>query len=121
GELQRVGGSQVGIEDFVLAIVVEIAQPGARIDAEVLVALRTDIEILLQILFPDDLAALLALYPQSFGLDLLFTRRIELNIFPLEPTHSGFPSARSQASRILIFDAALRQDALLIGVFHFAH
>jgi hypothetical protein len=40
------------------------------------VALRADVEILLQILFPDDLMALLALHPQPFGLDSLFARRL---------------------------------------------
>jgi hypothetical protein len=36
------------------------------------VALRADVGILLQILFPGDLMALLTFHPQSFGLDFFF-------------------------------------------------
>ena len=56
-ELQRVGGDEVGVEDFVLVVVEKLGQAGARVDAEVLVALGADVEVVLEIFFPDDLAA----------------------------------------------------------------
>jgi hypothetical protein len=37
----------------------------------VFVALGTDVEILFEVFLPDDLAASFALYPESFGLNLL--------------------------------------------------
>jgi hypothetical protein len=53
----------------------------------VLVALRTHVHILFQILLPDDLPAVLTLHPQPFGLDALLSRSVELAGFAFEPSH----------------------------------
>ena len=70
-EFQRVGRNQIRVEYLVLSAVEELRQPGAGVNAEVLLALRTNVEVLLEILLPDDLAAVLTLHPQPLGAHLL--------------------------------------------------
>jgi hypothetical protein len=44
-------------------------------------------EILIEVLLPDDLAALVALDPEAFGLYPLLARSVELALFSLKPCH----------------------------------
>jgi hypothetical protein len=53
----------------------------------VLIAFGADVQIVFQVLFPDDLPAVLTLYPQSLGADFLFARSIELAGLSFEPNH----------------------------------
>ena len=61
--------------------------PGARVDAEMLVALGTDVEVLFQVFLPDDLPAVLTLYPQALGADFLLARGIQFAGLSFEPRH----------------------------------
>ena len=87
GELQRIGGDNVAVFGFVLSVVEQVGEPGARVNAEMAVTFGADVEVLVEVLLPDDLAALVALDPEALGLDALFARSVELDGFPLEPCH----------------------------------
>jgi hypothetical protein len=54
-----------------------------------LAALGANILVLLQIFFPDDLAATLTLHPQAFGADILFARSVQLAGLSSEPSHEN--------------------------------
>ena len=82
GELQRIGGGDVAVFGLVVSVVEQVGEPGARVDAEMAVAFRADVEVLVEVLLPDDLAALVALDPQALGLDALFARGVELDAVP---------------------------------------
>jgi hypothetical protein len=73
---------------LILAIVEQVGKAGAGVNAKVAVALRADVEVLVKVLLPDDLAALIALDPKTFGLDTLLARGVNLCLFPLKPCHS---------------------------------
>ncbi len=88
-KLQRVGRNQVRVENFVLVVIQKLSQAGTRVDAEMLVALRTDVVILFQVLLPDDLPAAVAFDPQPLGPDGLLARSIQLTGFALEPCHKS--------------------------------
>jgi len=75
-EFQGVGGTELIAESFVFAIVEEIRETGAGIDAKVLAALRANIQVLFKIFFPNDLTAALTLHPQAFGANFLFARGV---------------------------------------------
>jgi hypothetical protein len=49
--------------------------------------LRADMEILVEVFLPDDLAALVALDPEALGLYPLLARSVELTVFSLKPCH----------------------------------
>ena len=93
-ELERVSGNQIDIENAVAAVVFQIhviqqqRQPGARVNAEVALALGADVEILVEIFLPDDLAAAIALHPQAFGADFFLAASLDLGTFALEPGHN---------------------------------
>ena len=87
GKLQGIGGDQVVVLGVVLAVVQQVGEPGAGVDAEVALAFGANVEILVEILLPDDLATLVAFDPETLGLDPLLARGIELTVFPLEPCH----------------------------------
>src|SRR5579864_5576202 len=55
-----------------------------------LLAFRADVQVLLQIFFPDDLPATFTLYPQPFGADFLLPRRIQFAGLSLKPSHGAF-------------------------------
>ena len=78
GKLQRIGGDQVAVFGLVFAVVQQVGEPGAGVDAEVAIALGADVEVLVEVLLPDDLAALVALDPEAFGLYPLLARSVEL-------------------------------------------
>jgi hypothetical protein len=54
-----------------------------------LLALGADLHVLLQILFPDDLAAAVAFDPQAFRADGLLARKIQLAGLSFKPSHNG--------------------------------
>jgi hypothetical protein len=56
-----------------LALIEKLRQAGQSADPEVPPAVGAHIKVGVQVLSPDDLAALLALHPQAFALDLLLT------------------------------------------------
>jgi hypothetical protein len=56
----------------------------------VLVALGADVEILFEVLFPDNLAAAVTLHPQAFGADFLFAGSVKFAGLSLEPSHRKF-------------------------------
>ena len=86
-KFQRVGGDQVAVEGFVTGYRRTAGQAGTGVDAEMLVAFRADVEIVLQILLPDDLAAAVTLHPEAFGAHLLFARSVEFTGLAFEPGH----------------------------------
>ena len=88
-ELQRIGRGDVPVERLVLVVVEQLRQPGAGVDPEVLVALRTDVHVLFQILLPDDLPAVLTLHPQPFGADFFLARSVQLTGFAFKPSHKN--------------------------------
>src|SRR5467141_35858 len=93
-KLQRVGGDEIAIENIVFAVVEKLRQACAGVDAEVFVALRADVEIVFEVLLPDNLPAFLTLHPQPLGAYLLLARSIQLTGLSLEPSHkssSQFP------------------------------
>jgi len=93
-ELQGVGGDQVAVEDFVLIVVEELGEAGTGVDAEMLITFRADVQILFEIFLPDDLAALVALHPQSFGADFFLARSVELTGLAFEPSHKAVLSSQ---------------------------
>ena len=88
-ELQRVGGTQAAIFQLE-SRVQQLRDARACVHPKMLVALRADVEVFFQVFFPDDLAALFALHPKPFGLDLLLARSIQFLRLPLEPRHRSF-------------------------------
>jgi hypothetical protein len=50
-------------------------------------AFRADMEILVEVLLPDDLAALVALDPEALGFYALLARSVEFAVFSLKPCH----------------------------------
>ena len=93
-ELERIGGGQVNIENAVATVVFQIhviqqqRQPGARVNAKVALAFGANVEILVEIFLPDDLAAAIALHPQAFGADFFLAASLDLGTFALEPGHN---------------------------------
>src|SRR6185312_312901 len=73
----------------------KLRQAGAGVNAEVAVALGADIEVLRQVLLPDNLAALVALHPQALGAHFLFARGVQLSAFALKPSHKNQLSVAS--------------------------
>src|SRR6185312_4601473 len=63
------------------------AEPGSRVNAEMLFALGADVQVLFKIFFPDDLAAILTLYPQAFSADFFLARTFQLTGLAFEPGH----------------------------------
>src|SRR5208282_6081311 len=86
-KLQRVGGGQIAVENFVLIVVEKLRQAGVRVDAKVFAALWADVEILFQVLLPDNLAAAVTLNPQPLGAHSLLARSVQLTRLSLEPSH----------------------------------
>ena len=85
------------------AVIEQQIEAALRAQAEMVIAFRADLPIRLQIFFPDDGAAGVALDPQAFGADaaLIDGRRVLDPFFvALEPGHAssrflaarGFPS-----------------------------
>src|SRR5215468_996932 len=64
-EFQRIAGSQVGIVPRVFAFIQQKPEAGKRVDAAVIAALWADVPVRLPVFLPDDLAAPLALLPQT--------------------------------------------------------
>src|SRR5581483_5369794 len=86
GKIQRVSRFQILVFELVLAIQ-QLRQPGARINAEMAVALRADVPVILEFLLPDDLPAAVTLHPQPFRANFLFARGVQFTGLPLEPRH----------------------------------
>ncbi len=89
GELQGIGGNQVAVFGPELAVVKQVSEAGPGVDAEVALALGADIEVLVEVLLPDNLAALVALDPEALGFNALLARGIEFRLFPLKPCHKS--------------------------------
>ena len=70
-ELQRIGGSQVAVV-LPPTTVQQQAETGAGVNPEMKAAAGANVPVGLQVFFPDNLAATLALGPQSLGADALF-------------------------------------------------
>src|SRR5882762_5923308 len=86
-KLQRVGGGDIAVKNVVFAVVEKLRQAGAGVDAEVFVALRADVEIVFEVLLPDNLAAFVTLHPQALGAYFLLARSVQLTGLSLEPSH----------------------------------
>src|SRR5208282_545662 len=86
-KLQRVGGDQIAVENFVLIAVEKLSQAGAGVNAEVFAALRADVEIVFEVLLPDNLATAVTLHPQPLGAYSLLARSVQLAGLSLEPSH----------------------------------
>ncbi len=86
-EFQGIGGDQVVVEDVVLIVVEQLGEAAARVDAKMLVALGTNVEVVFKVFFPDDLAAAVTLHPQAFGANFLFARAVQLTGLAFEPSH----------------------------------
>jgi hypothetical protein len=70
-----------------LVIVNELRETSAGVDAEVFFALGTHIQVLFQVLLPDNLPAAVTLYPQAFGADFLLARGFQFAGLSFEPSH----------------------------------
>src|SRR5262249_47010584 len=99
------------ISGFDAAFVQKQQQALAGIEAEVIVALRANVEIVFQLFFPDDLPAALALHPQAFRAHTLIFRGLDLTGLPLKPSQKVTS----------VFDTSLRHDAFLISMFDLLH
>ena len=86
-KLQGIGGRDIGVENFELIIIQQQRQAGARINPEMLVAFRTDVQIVFQVLLPNNLPAVLAFDPQPLGADLLLAGGIQFSGLALKPSH----------------------------------
>ena len=70
-----------------MILVEQQAQPGARVEAKMIPALRTDVPVGVEVLFPNDLAAAVALGPQTLGADVRAVRRLDALFFSPKPGH----------------------------------
>jgi hypothetical protein len=86
-ELERIGGTQAGVEYFILVIVEKLRQSCPRIDPEMLVALGTNVEVIFNVFLPDNLTAAFTLDPQPLGTDFLLARSVQLAGFSFKPGH----------------------------------
>jgi len=68
-EVERVVGDDLGVQLLVLALVVEHREAQARADAEVVAAVRADVERLFQLSLVERRVALRALLEDALGLD----------------------------------------------------
>src|SRR5712671_5281255 len=95
------------------------------------IALRADVLIFFNILFPDNLPALVTLNPQTFRADFLLARSVQLTGLPLKPCHKTsrwslvvsrwLAAAGLPGDQRLVFNSPLRHHALLVRVFDLAH
>jgi hypothetical protein len=70
------------------ALVIEQeAEPRARVEPEVVLALGTDLPVSLQVFFPDDLATTFALGPQALGANVRAFAGLQFLFFFFEPGH----------------------------------
>ena len=65
-KLKRIGGSEIPSSNSSNSVVKEVSQAGMSVDAEMIAALRTQLQAFIQRLPPDDLIAAVALCPQAF-------------------------------------------------------
>src|SRR5580693_6798698 len=65
-KMKRISGSKLSVELLELSIVEEQRQACARVDAVMVVALRADLQVVLESLAPDDLTAMFAFQPKAF-------------------------------------------------------
>src|ERR1035438_5037920 len=86
-KIQRVRRAELQVHQFV-ARRQQQRNPPPRIDAEVVAAIRADVQILFQVLLEDCLPATAALCPQAFGAHRLLPVVGNLVVFPLEPGHA---------------------------------
>jgi hypothetical protein len=68
--LQRVIGNQTLVELLILAVVKQDAEARSRINPEVMFALGAYLQILVESLLPNHLAAMLTLQPEPFGANM---------------------------------------------------
>ena len=91
-ELERIAGFEIGVALLERVGVDQVAEIGARRNAEVVVAVRAGPEVLLEHGLEQGLAAALALGPQTLG-DIgrgSFLSRLDAGAFAFEPGHRGF-------------------------------
>src|SRR5215469_821043 len=84
-KLQRIIGAQPGIVGFVLAVVKEQLEAATRIYAEVAFAIRADVEVLVEVFLPDNLATAVALDPEALGAHTFFASGIGRTGFAFKP------------------------------------
>src|SRR5262249_48350443 len=92
---QRVRRCQEIVMSLVNAIE-EQFEARSRVDSKMVAAFRARVPVGLEILFPDDLPAALALLPESLGADallavLLLGGRLRPGFIPFEPGHARLP------------------------------
>ncbi len=88
-EMKRIRGPQVGVEFSVLSLIKEHLEAIVCPQFEVVITLGTDGQILFQLLFPDDVAAVITLGENTFGPNptLSFRRGLEWSLLSFEPRH----------------------------------
>src|SRR4029077_15863922 len=99
--MEGIGRRQARVQFLISAAIEEQRQPGARIDPEVMFALRAHLEILVQCFFPNDMASALALEPQALRADAFFALArafFHSRFLPRKPRHSEH-SYRSRWAR----------------------
>ena len=115
-KFQRIGGSKILFRGLNAVFIEQQRKARARIDAEMRIAFWTNVEVLLKVFLPDDLAATFALDPEPFRADAFFAPT-PANSFDSLLNHAK----DGLAQPFLILNAALRQDAFFIGVLNLLH
>ena len=87
-KMKGIGGLQTEVDELV-SFVEEVADPGAGVDAEVVIALGANVLILKEIGLEDGLPAALAADPKTLGSDCFLFVGDDLMIFAFKPGHRG--------------------------------
>jgi hypothetical protein len=66
-----------------------LSQPRPGVDAKVLIALRTNVQVFFQIFFPNNLPATLTLYPKTLGANFLRAGSVQFPGLSFEPSHKN--------------------------------
>src|SRR5688572_11799981 len=96
---ERVGGNHLGVELFAMGVIENIFQALVGADAEVIIAVMTDLQVLIQILLVKMLAALVTADEDILSPNdaLRVANRLDLAFFLTKPRHKE-SEIRSQKS-----------------------
>ena len=90
GEMERIAGCEFAVEFRPGFVIEQEFEPLARTQTEMVVALRANFPVCLQVFFPDDGAAGAALCPHAFGAHTTFLHRsgvLDRFFLAFEPGH----------------------------------
>jgi hypothetical protein len=85
-EIKRIRGCQLFILNLNAVFIQEQHEPLRRINAEMVVALGADVQVVFQLFLPDDLPAAFTLDPEAFRANAFLVGRLDFTGFPFKPS-----------------------------------